>query len=288
MGLRNMLLHHTKKDDGQEGDLISELYSHPLIRGATKPRLIRSGLRLPSYLSPRSFSLALLDTLAPPPASDEERRDLLDALEQGAQDYELPVSVQRLLLRQVQDARGQIDATRAELEEWFDDTMARVSGWYKRQAQLILIALAVIATAGLNVNTLSIAETLWKDPVVRAAVVAQATKGNQTTQGASAQDKLKNAADDVDGVKKLGVPLGWAASNSKDDPRHVGFDARTAGGWLLTMIALSLGAPFWFDALSRLSRLRATGKPEPPLPASGSGKPGERVGTQTASAVRRT
>jgi hypothetical protein len=55
--------------------------------------------------------------------------------------------------------------------------------------------------------------------------------------------------------------------------------ARGVGGWLLTVLALSLGAPFWFDTLSRLSRLRGSGKPETPLPASGRGQPGERVVT---------
>jgi hypothetical protein len=52
------------------------------------------------------------------------------------------------------------------------------------------------------------------------------------------------------------------------------------GGWLLTIVALSLGAPFWFDTLSRFSRLRSSGKPETPLPASGRGQSQERVVTQ--------
>ena len=84
-------------------------------------------------------------------------------------------------------------------------------------------------------------------------------------------------------MTKLGVPLGWAQSNPAD-PRHVELSsvcgvARGIGGWLLTVLALSLGAPFWFDTLSRLSRLRGSGKPETPLPASGRGQPGERVVT---------
>jgi hypothetical protein len=55
---------------------------------------------------------------------------------------------------------------------------------------------------------------------------------------------------------------------------------RNLGGWFLTFVAISLGAPFWFDTLSRLSRLRNTGKPETPLPASGRGLPNERIFTQ--------
>jgi hypothetical protein len=53
--------------------------------------------------------------------------------------------------------------------------------------------------------------------------------------------------------------------------------AMAIGGWVLTILAISLGAPFWFDTLGRLSRLRSSGKPETPLPATGSGKPNERI-----------
>jgi hypothetical protein len=49
------------------------------------------------------------------------------------------------------------------------------------------------------------------------------------------------------------------------------------GGWLLTILAISLGAPFWFDLLGRFSRLRSSGKPETPLPAAGSNKANERI-----------
>src|SRR4051812_46730290 len=60
-------------------------------------------------------------------------------------------------------------------------------------------------------------------------------------------------------------------------PRGAGGIALAVLGWLLTIAAISLGAPFWFDTLSRLSRLRSSGKPETPLPPPGSGKPNERI-----------
>ena len=31
-------------------------------------------------------------------------------------------------------------------------------------------------------------------------------------------------------------------------------------GWILTAAAVSLGAPFWFDLLGRVAKLRGTGK----------------------------
>jgi hypothetical protein len=282
-------------------NLVDELYAHPLIRALYKDTwwpLARSstafgGARLPSYISPRAFALALSDTIAPtayapevfPPATASY--DVLAAVRGAVLEMNVPNGVKHRLVVLIDDARGDVDEFRNRLEAWFDDTMARVSGWYKRQTQLILAGLAVLVTITLNANTLTIGDQLWRNPTVRAAVVAAATSPGVTgtTQGGSPQERLKKAADNVDSVAKLGVPLGW--STSKDDPRHVSFtDAagiiRALGGWLLTVAAISLGAPFWFDTLSRLSRLRSTGKPETPLPASGRGQLNERIVTRAA------
>ena len=49
-------------------------------------------------------------------------------------------------------------------------------------------------------------------------------------------------------------------------------------GWLLTVAAISVGAPFWFDTLSRFVNIRGSGKP----PASDEPKP---TATATATAV---
>ena len=180
----------------------------------------------------------------------------------------------------IDNARGDIDAAREGIEAWFDDTMARVSGWYKRKAQIIIVFIAIGVTVALNANTITMGATLWKDPAVRAAAVAQATSDEVTaeTPGDDAQAKLDNAANAVDEVEKLGVPLGGLTQITASD---VGDVFRHAGGWFLTIVAISLGAPFWFDTLSRLSRLRNSGKPETPLPATGRGLPNERVVTRT-------
>jgi hypothetical protein len=283
-GLRNMLSgEHTDSDTDAgklAGKFFEDLYEQPLIRSLHKPSRpwmrwwrfgLRGGKRLPSYISPRVFSLAMLDTLAPPPG-DGSRHDVVAALWDKLKAASLPSDLERTLLSLLRDADHDINKFRKRLEEWFDDTMARVSGWYKRKTQIILAVLAVIVTVALNANSLTIGERLWKDPAVRASVVAQANKATQRTHGKTPQARLQNAAENVDEVQKLGVPMGWTKG---DDVK--GF-WKTAGGWLLTAIALSLGAPFWFDTLSRLSRLRSSGKPEAPLPASASGSPRERVG----------
>ena len=37
-------------------------------------------------------------------------------------------------------------------------------------------------------------------------------------------------------------------------------------GLLMTVAAVSLGAPFWFDLLGKVAQLRSTGKREEPAP----------------------
>ena len=263
--------------------LLDAFYAHPLIRslyntsGRTlfKPKSLpwRNG-RLPSYISPHTFAVALTDILGV-----HEKAADLEATIGG---LGIPAGVKYRLLTLVRQGDNDVERFRAELEKWFDDTMARVSGWYKRQTQWILALLALIVTLALNANSLTIGQQLYKDPSVRAAVVGQATSSNVTgqTSGSTPTERLNDAANNVDAVQALGVPLGWPAKTG--DPAHVRFQSvrdwvRNLLGWILTIAAISLGAPFWFDTLSRLSRLRSSGKPETPLPAPSSGKPNERV-----------
>ncbi|RPH79952.1 MAG: hypothetical protein EHM80_06530 [Nitrospiraceae bacterium] len=63
-------------------------------------------------------------------------------------------------------------------------------------------------------------------------------------------------------TEKLGLPIGW--SRESKDPKALPSDV---GGWalkiiglLLTAIAVSLGAPFWFDVLNKLINIRSAGK----------------------------
>ena len=330
-GLRNMLADSTPAPAGSAAarppadqakrDLLYNVYVHPLIRSLYKEgRLIGrttlkpaaeteatpplqqqvsaiadkvKDVRLPSYISPRSFALALIDTITPgltvtgTDGKAKEPHDVIKATRAAIETLNIPSGVKHRLLALLDDARGDIDRFRHNIEAWFDDTMARVSGWYKRQAQIIIVVLAVLITVALNANTLTIGERLWHDPTLRATLVQQAGKDSTFPTGKDAQENLNNAIKNVEAVKQTGVPLGWAQGKKQaNDPRHVRTDgfkgwATWLGGWLLTILAVSLGAPFWFDTLGRLSRLRGTGKPETPLPATGRGLPNERVDTAT-------
>jgi hypothetical protein len=246
-------------------NLTQKFYGHGLIRGLYQDaRGITSfgrNKRGPSYIHPRTFATTLLDLLAPDsPDADNPVAAVRDSIQRA----NLPAGTKQSLMVLVKEVGTSRDGLRAEIEGWFDAAMARASGWYRRKAQLIICLLSLVVAIGLNVNTFAIADRLVRDEPTRTAVAQQAIKLSQSQP--LDENSVDRAAKNIEDARKLGVPIGWA--KKPGDPAYVGnwkhIGLHTWGGWLLTFIALSLGAPFWFDTLSKLARLRTTGKPEAP------------------------
>ena len=240
-----------------------------------------------SYLPSRTFSAAVFDLLAPAdragpadpahPGATAGKRAATDpmarakAAVEGMSEHN---PARQPLLRMMTDAEGDRDKFRGSLEHWYDDTMDRVSGWYKRYVQRIILVITIMLVACLNVDTINIAQVLWRLPTERAAVAAAAAK--QAGSGSSAS---QNADEVVRSISALKLPLGWTPPHVtrvspagaktvvvSTDPQHVPLGT---GSWLIkllglliTVLALSLGAPFWFDALTKLGSLRQAG-PKP-------------------------
>ncbi len=167
-------------------------------------------------------------------------------------------------------------------EQWFDDSMERVSGWYKRRVHRILFLVATLVVVVLNADTLAAGRVLWRDDAVRAAVV---TKAEAAADGRLTDPELDAA------VRQLDLPLGWQLSLG-DAPTQLPNDVLAwvakLAGLALTIGAVMLGAPFWFDLLSKIVRVRATGSPPPASDAVRSGE-GEqtRAGPGAGTVVER-
>jgi hypothetical protein len=205
------------------------------------------------------FALTLLDTLAPPD-DGHHGHDVVAQAKAAAKGVHNP-----LLRKWMEDALAEAGESRdkllAALESSFDSVMNRVSGWYKRYATIWVLVFAVLLAVGMNADSYAIGSRLWKDPAVRSAVVSQANSSSTICTGAqSSKASLNDTADCVDEVEALGLPFGWQAEN-RPEGSFVGILGKTLG-LVLTVFALMLGAPFWFDTLSKLARLRTTGKPE--------------------------
>jgi hypothetical protein len=144
----------------------------------------------------------------------------------------------------------------AALEKWFNDAMDRLSGWYKRFVQVILLCLAILVTIGFNVSTIHVAQELWRQPTLQAAISAEA---NQVAPGQSqGQTTAPTQSLKTDFNQASTLPVGWGAANQPEGGTEWFLNVL---GWLLTIGALTFGAPFWFDLLTRMNSLRATGPP---------------------------
>ena len=243
------------------------LYDHPLISGLYPPK------SLPSYIPARSFALAVLDLAGVksgmPNAPTPSLEDRLNAIGAQIDGSSLPDDVKTVLRRLADDAQGDTRRFRENVERWFDGAMDRVSGWYKRRAQWIILGLGLLVVVTANADTISIAYALAHDPAAREALVAQSLEYSKQAAdqkvAASAADRLAKVEAEI---SKLGVPLGW--SWTAGDPRAIPLDwtawASKVTGWLLTAVAISLGAPFWFDVLNKIAVIRSTVKPHEKSP----------------------
>lgn len=213
-----------------------------------------TGIKAPSYLDRRDFALALIDTLRHIDRSKlgENRSIDFAGLEQKI-DKNSPLP--RLLATLGIDATSTIEETKKALGDWFDQVMERASGVYKRWMSLLSFAVALGLTVAVNADTLQIARTFWHDDAVRAAYVEPALRLSKPTSD------VPPALPDLAQVKDLlPLPLGWST------PASLGEDLNSllskGLGLLLTAFAVTLGAPFWFDLLSRFVALRNSGPPE--------------------------
>jgi hypothetical protein len=221
--------------------LAGEVLGHSMLRG-----LAPEDRKLPVYIPSRTFAHALLDTLAP---SGYEPRSVDDV---RAVVQSLPEHLRQALLPLVDGAGKDIVALQHAIERRFDDAMDRVSGWYTRRTQVWIFLLALVIACVGNVDTIAIGSTLWRDPTVRAHVVARAAASSQVqASGEIAVDAYQQSSA---ALRTLQVPIGW-----DHWPGLSELTVQKVVGLLLTTLALLLGAPFWFQVLSKLANLRAAG-----------------------------
>jgi len=285
---------------------VKQLYAHPLVQGLIRPgrgpdpsldptKLSKWFRRspYPSYLPSRTFVAAITDIAAEAPsrlgdAEATEGAAALERMKRASEDLERSLAsipntkLSEALLALYRSAGREADDFNHALEEWFDDSMERVSGWYKRRVQLILAIIGTLVVCALNADSLAAGRVLWRDDAVRAAVVKQAEQASQ---------QEINDVELEEAVKQLDLPLGWTGSFG-DEPTQLPNDffawlAKIAG-LAMTIGAVMLGAPFWFDLLSKVMRVRSTGAPPPASDARRTGEAEEpRAGPQRPKPRRR-
>ena len=285
--LEKGLVELLQDDAGVNGTgVVASLYKHPLIDSLFRGDIGGTGARkpmLPSYIPARSFALALLDLIqgragATPSAASgttpslmtqatgapasagqvEALRSALDSSPLFAANADLRQAIHALI-----DAAGDDMAqVRTNVEGWFNSAMDRVSGWYKRRTQYIILGIGLLLAVLSNADTFAIGDALARQKALREALVSGAGEYSKIASDASTSSEKWIAAR-VDEVRPLGLPIGWKRSDL-----HVDFWLwlRRLFGWAVTAFAVSLGAPFWFDVLNKVMIVRSTVKPHEKSP----------------------
>jgi hypothetical protein len=267
--------------------LARQVYEHPLVQGLVRPSAKRSW---PSYIPARTFVSALLSLREG--EEDETGEPQARSVEEAI--AAVPnARVRKALDGLYQRAQGDAQRFQAGAEEWFDDAMERVSGWYRRRVQIALTVIAAGLALALNADTVQIARHLWSDKAVRTAVIERASAVSET---GVEQPDIREVATTVDELDELNIPLGWSTADDPTpetpDPQRLlwpwddwGWFFGKLLGLALTTAALTLGAPFWFDVLSKVARVRASGAPPPTTDAVRKGEGEEKRAGPTASAA---
>jgi hypothetical protein len=104
--------------------------------------------------------------------------------------------VRRGLLISIYPAQGKLDLARRNID------MQRVSGWYKRSSQIVMFCIAVIVVSLLNINTITIAQSLYLDKTLAKTVVKSAQYTSQALSYKGAKTKLYG----------LNLPTDWQSA----------------------------------------------------------------------------
>ncbi|HEX7584897.1 MAG TPA: hypothetical protein VF373_09435 [Prolixibacteraceae bacterium] len=293
---------------GAKSSTTYEFYHHPLMKF-----LGENDLRgKPAYISKETFSKVIIDLLRGDQVKPGD--DIVPLIQKALDEKTTNWGNAKINDETVSylksiwaDADGDLLKFKKLLENWFDETMDRASGWYKKHTQIILFFVGLTIAIVFNVDTIKIVDKLEKDPKLREQLVQQAdafekahpdldkkvllqASENKKFLDQYTKDKLKpddslmnrQLKDSVDLANYLILKarrdtlFNQAASLVKNDINGVhhalGLEwddykcttnlfvciLKSMFGWIITALALSLGAPFWFDLLNKLMKLRSS------------------------------
>ncbi|HEX2955989.1 MAG TPA: hypothetical protein VHO70_04130 [Chitinispirillaceae bacterium] len=265
--------------------LIEMFLNQPLVKYMNKGGRIN---RFPSYISKESFSKTIVDSLmecsgkSDQPVIPQAMYDGINALSVSESKSVLQGSpaelsaknksdTLRLIKSYLIDSNNDLQKFRLHLEQWFNDMMERTTGWYKRETQWWTLITGLFIAIAFNVDTIKIVDILSVDKSAREQITQLAINTAKNYPVDSFPDTVSHHVDslvsyavslynkDIQNSNKI-LALGWSCSSWKQFTKQWYFSLL---GWIITALAISLGAPFWFDLLSKLVQLRGTGTKPP-------------------------
>lgn len=280
----------SKKVNGEQGSLSAIFFNHPLFKKF-------SPKGKPSYLSKQNFTNIFISGILND-SGDKDLAGVKTRIDELFKDH--PESeTKKLLMQFVEDANNNLDEFRKKIGQWYEDMVERMEGWYKRKIQYITFFIGLGIAIIFNADTINIIQKLNTDEKVRTQLVDQAIKmkdqyqeeynyiQNFKTDSSDSSyykkfeeakanlDKMNSRVDSLSHV----VNLGWKEDLKFLTKRSAYPDKATMDiknniclwawwkwvlikllGLTITALAISIGAPFWFDTLNRFVKLRGVGQ----------------------------
>ena len=273
-------------------------YEHPLIKYLAAGNML---CKYPAYINPETFAKVMVDLLRGHnlAVGDSSGKAIAQNLSDGNAVWVKKQRIEADTLRYLNslwvDSQGDVFKFSVLLENWFEEMMDRASGWYKKKIQWILFIIGFLIAILFNVDTVSIVQKLESSSVLRDQVLAQASAFSKThpeldKQGAN---EIYTSSSDIKEIHKnlyaQAAELTRGDLKSTNDLLALGWPGSFCAnlqsvslkgffGWLLTALAISLGAPFWFDLLNKVMKLRGSVPENEPKTKKTNAKVKGRVG----------
>lgn len=343
---QKILLLKSYIDSGsKEVKLYDKIYKNPIIKNFRQNIFFNK----PSYISPQNFAALLVEEIKNLKAKNRYKTATFQMVEDTLMEFKDRIDVEAvdILKFHLNEAAGDLNVFKSRLEKWFNDSMDRVSGWYKRNTQFILLLLGLVLSVVMNIDTIEIVSYLSKDKqaaekLAEMGVAAASSTRYSVSDSLIANEVLDSLKADLHRTNTL-LGLGWGDYGASDslfmerclerrsgllaahgklkdtaekifrtDTMATGLqsnmtapqkqqkmswfilkhdslvkqyqfrllysDARFTPnlqlayiwhrikspekllGFFISIIAIGLGAPFWFDLLNRLVNIRSAGK----------------------------
>lgn len=243
-------------------------YKHPLIKYLSK----KNG-KLPSYLGSDKFAKTVLDII-------RTKSNINDLGNNSTLDHGYKISdainniavlgdeTKALLKSFAKEANEDINDFGLRLEAWYNEIAERSSGWFNRKIKVITFIISFIVAVSINANSISIYQQLSKNSDLRTQIADGASDYLKNKESlnfkSNSYDSAKYALEDFykNDLKANTnmLQLGWNSSACNYVTSNFCNFFLSLLGWLITSIAIALGAPFWFDLLNKLVALRSAGK----------------------------
>lgn len=235
---------------------LEEFFKHPIIGGmyyGQYEQAVGTAVRrkLPAYISRESFSTAIIDLVSR--QNTNPNVSAIQALRNGTEKLQKGTPVRTALEAITRLAGDDVTLVQKRLEEWYDGAMGRVTGWYKRHSQAMLLVIGLGLAWTSDVDSWRLAKDLLKNEPKRQALVSAASDYVAANPKPDTKVTSEQMSDYLKKLDDYGSPL-----DSKEPSEYPG----RLLGLLVTAFAISLGAPFWFDLLNKFMVVRGSIKPK--------------------------